>query len=1042
MDCTINTKTDISFIPAENNNAAKENSAKVITNNSNFHIENTEKTITNMENISLSQEEYKIILHFKNGGLLKQLTCEQLKMLSKMYTFTEQDIIDLKDRPEIIEDLCENNFLNFKTLPEEIKQIPCIALKAFAANVYSCIEYIPKELQTQEICNISFEHRCKNFIYFDDKYKDFAMCRKYLNSCDKINFALIPSNFRQNLQQTLINIIKDNPNIQVSGIELLPKNILKENLDIICTKCVFNNEFLQNFDAVSTKNLFKETAKYSIRLVPKEFLTLELILLAIKHNSDRIFLHENPLNITDEYFIEHKEAIQQAVWERLNKNNKLKASGLLRYIPDYLSATQCLSFLQDDRYNYQYLPEQIKSDDQIISYLFNNWLSSVSVCPYEEEMLLQARQNSEKYNGILPDYFFNSCSHLANTTLVRKKNTFLKNIPNEIKTVDQWIYLCINVNRSYIKQMPESMITENILTELIDEYVQDDSRFDIKFTEFLYSHKLFNANMQQKIYVHTLKCSARCSRVFIKLLKSPNIPQNLKDKIFKDITQGNIGYPQPDITELYARTNPLQNQIPANFAARFLSSLYKFNGYNKLISSSLITELKEHQLKKTIKTLPLDTTKNIFTNAKVTGGRTIQVDTNENEAMFYKFRKPYEPLDDFIKEGHFLQFLDTNNAGKQLKNNLKSNIPILRKMVRIPINILPQCVHTCEDTLDIFFDEDDIECVDVLVFVGSIDYLQYAHKLDIQNPDNPFIKPEKGLLAAAHDLGIFVSNGILHNTTIPFFHYETDYRSWSVLNMILRGLPVTTTRGTADGYFTLNQNVFSMTGKLENWDSTATERPDYGYSGLRDLADYELYGEIETVANRRDSESHLFESIQQNIYTANIICECLIAIILLHARLHKKSADYHYKNENYCNHISKFIENIFTEFLTGILQDNSVNLQSFMQLEDKDYQHWLTRTTTELLYWTADQPITQDETDIQDCFSVHVNSKQLPSELFDDTRVSDRITYPKSFTQKTRTGKIHNHLGIYNGTFPLLALTNFTILFNTRINEYLYTEDK
>jgi hypothetical protein len=112
-----------------------------------------------------------------------------------------------------------------------------------------------------------------------------------------------------------------------------------------------------------------------------------------------------------------------------------------------------------------------------------------------------------------------------------------------------------------------------------------------------------------------------------------------------------------------------------------------------------------------------------------------------------------------------------------------------------------------------------------------------------------------------------------------------------------------------------------------------------------------------------------------------------------------------------------------------------------MQLSNEDYQQWLERAVTELWYWTATQPkIKQDiqenqQINNEDCFAVHVNQKKLPEFLFDDTTVLEHLQYPKSFIVEDQRGETHNTLGMYNGTFPLLALINFMILFNTRLNE-------
>jgi hypothetical protein len=1015
----------------------------ITTNTPNAQLANltpiTNYKITSTENCFANIEEQKLMLHFKNGGSIEALTDEQLVILSSLYKFTTDDLIKLQHNIGFFYYLNNMKLIPFNKLPTEIKQNIEIAKLAFACGHHEFITYIPKEQQTQQICDNAFYGLLSNigeyFCYLDDKFKTADMCRLYLRYAKKIDFSLIPIKLRNELADDFIEKIKDIKisdikinDLQFQGIHLLPASSLQETPEITAMACMSNVKAIKNFDSdVINDAVLRLIATKTIACIPEDSINIELVLIRIKSASS---LSKKELDIIKSYIPKHKIIIQDALLASADKKTEL-----FLLLNDSLTEEQCIAYCNENPYLYPNLPDHFQANSEVIKNLLAKDPYNISIINKE---YLTKEHYIEAYNNIPPQPVI--VTDIADIIAYRKKKQlFLYNIPTEYRNLDMWFYLCTNIDRKHMHDIPSYLLTTEFLTKLIDEYAQWDNRFDLIFIEDLFSNELLDNDSKNKILKHTSLCCARFSTALFSILKSTKIPETFKNQLLEKIKKGDImPHKHPVITELYSKTSPLKLAVPAITAIDFLASCYKFINANKKNNISTIAQYLKSYLNKELANLPLDEIDNDFSQAKVTGGRTIQVNTSETTALFYKFRKKDEPLNEFIKEGYFLEFLHTTNAGKQLRRQLWSDIPTLQKMVSIPVNLLPDCAFNCEDSFERYNDDNNVECVDVLIFAGSKDYLQYAHKVDIGNPQQPFIKSETGLLKACHDIGVFMYHGIYHTSTLPAFHYVRDDRHWIALHMLLRQLECNSVRE-----YPIERTDINMVGKLECWDTTATARPDYGWTGIRDLADCEFYGEIFTILTRTGCQGlKLFQAVTQNILAANATCECLLAAILLYARLHKPQDSYHYKNKNQHKQVAEFIENLFTTFLKARVQNETINLQEFMQLTKTDYTIWLDRATTELLYWTAKQTIVvfdennstnKLESYMHDCFANHINQGVLPKTLYDDNIVPSHIKYPNFFTG-TYNGD-GNHLGSYNATLPLLALLNFMILLNTRLNE-------
>jgi hypothetical protein len=1002
----------------------------------------TNYKITSTENCFANIEEQKLILHFKNGGSIEELTDEQLVILSSLYKFTTDDLIKIQHNTGFFYYLDNMKLIPFNKLPKEIKQNIEIAKLAYACGYHEFITYIPKEQQTQQICDNAFYGLLKNigeyFCYLDDKFKTADMCRLYLRYAKKIDFSLIPTELRNELADDFIEKIKDIKfsdikinDLQFQGTHLLAASSLQENPAIAAIACVSNVRAIKKFDTdIINDAVLQLIATKTIAYIPTNNINIELVLIRIKSASS---LSKKELAIIKSYLPKHKAIIQDALLASPDKKTEL-----FLLLTDSLTEEQCIAYCNDNPYLYTNLPEHFQANSEVIKSLLAKDPYNISIINKE---YLTKEHCIKAYKNIPLQSIINATIEDINNYKSNKYN-FICNVPTEYRNLDMWFYLCTNIDRKYMHYIPSELFTKEFLTKLIDEYVQWDNRFDLIFIEDLFIHKLLDDDSKNKILNHTSLCCARFSTALFSILKSTKIPETFKNQLLVNLKNGELQSPKhPIITELYNKTSPLKQVVPAIIATDFLASCYKFTNVNKKTDISTTAQSLKNYLNKELANLPLDEIDNDFSQAKVTGGRTIQVNTSESTALFYKFRKKDEPLNEFIKEGYFLEFLQVTDIGKQLRNQLWSDIPTLQKMVSIPVNLLPNCAFSCEDGFERYNNSNNVECVDVLVFAGSKDYLQYAHKVDIDNPQQPFIKSETGLLKACHDIGVFMSHGIYHTSPLPAFHYAEDNRHWIALHMLLRRLYDKPIRE-----FPIERTDINMVGKLECWDTTATARPDYGWTGIRDLADCEFYGEIFTILTRAGCYGlKLFQSVTQNISAANATCECLLAAILLYARLHKPQDSYHYKNKDQHKKTAEFIENLFTTFLKARTHSETINLQEFMQLTKTDYTTWLDRATTELLYWTAKQTLVsfnennstdKPESYMYDCFANHINQGVLPKTLYNDNIVPSHITYPNFFTD-THNGD-GNHLGSYNATLPLLALLNFMILLNIRLNENYY----
>ncbi|WP_252176700.1 hypothetical protein [Endozoicomonas sp. 4G] len=398
----------------------------------------------------------------------------------------------------------------------------------------------------------------------------------------------------------------------------------------------------------------------------------------------------------------------------------------------------------------------------------------------------------------------------------------------------------------------------------------------------------------------------------------------------------------------------------------------------------------------------------------ILGGRTLKIPNGE-WVDYYKFQRIGESVDTLAQEGIMHQLIAKNDRFKSQKPLFGQYLVVLEKD-------LPEITRHFTDRLQVNSVESE-RILLVYYFQATDDYSQYAYTPDKTN--TPYASAERGLLNGIHDIGVLNGQyGVMPTSAIPAFHFTG--RRWVFLSPLLGN----------SKYF-----AFPLPGKFENW-IEAIERPDFGWSGLRDWGDVEFYGSMKSGFGSEDSKTWGYTpEVFQRLSFANALCENMLAAVLLRSRLRRDSPDYHYQNPQAVEETKTFIEQLLNEYLSGLFaeekeQQPTSRLQSFMKFDDTQYRAWLTRSAQEILYWTALQPYEATEhctfTPNSECYSEHLkDTGRLDKTLYPKPLhyLEEQKKFPRDFT---RNGN-HLHLGATNAMFPLVTLTKLITRFVSHV---------
>ena len=406
---------------------------------------------------------------------------------------------------------------------------------------------------------------------------------------------------------------------------------------------------------------------------------------------------------------------------------------------------------------------------------------------------------------------------------------------------------------------------------------------------------------------------------------------------------------------------------------------------------------------------------------EITGGRTlkVKVDSQSGEKYyFFKFQRQDELPETLAREGLVYQFMNKDPVG----GKMKSALPVCEGFIRLPVGRLPEGIKKFPDKLEVTT-KNGSEFVNVFCYSAPEDYSTYAWEEDKNYPDDRFMRPEEGILKACHDIGLLTGIGFIPTSTLPAFHDTDTDRRWFFMAPLMEN----------------NFIEFNSPGTFVAWNTDATDKPDFGYTGVRDRGDCEFCGEIKSFLQIIDVKKKLHtESVVQRIAMANAICENLLAAVLIRSRLNQSSVYYHYQNPEAIKATKKFISDCFYEFIQGY-NNESLKPHNVMGIGEEDYEKWLTRAAEETVYWTAAQPdpnqpaipafaVGSSVYDHTECYAIHVQHGCLDRELYPDNDVYNK-SYPTDFIN------IQNklNLGANNCLFPLISLARGCIKLCTGI---------
>ncbi len=139
----------------------------------------------------------------------------------------------------------------------------------------------------------------------------------------------------------------------------------------------------------------------------------------------------------------------------------------------------------------------------------------------------------------------------------------------------------------------------------------------------------------------------------------------------------------------------------------------------------------------------------------------------------------------------------------------------------------------------------------------------------------------------------------------------------------------------------------ALPGNIDDW-IASTDKPDFGYSGLRDIGDLEMYGRILSFGQPGLTTRYLQKGAMMNTLANN-----LFAIMLIYARLHRSDIEFHYQNPQAVEDVSRFLEQTCEQLLTGLFTKNK-SLKNYFDNES-EYKEWRRITARELMYWSRDR---------------------------------------------------------------------------------------
>ena len=430
---------------------------------------------------------------------------------------------------------------------------------------------------------------------------------------------------------------------------------------------------------------------------------------------------------------------------------------------------------------------------------------------------------------------------------------------------------------------------------------------------------------------------------------------------------------------------------------------------NTLIKES--QELADNRQLEPIKDLP-DEIKSQLINARSiqTSGRNIILSGPPDTVTIIKLNRQPDQYKD--KENLFLECAITEKIRQSDELKLSSAIPEPLGIFNINVDDIPK------EVLENLHDKPHIVDghIKAYIYMAPATYCRYAHTSSESGQDVCI----EGIKCALKDAALLLRHGLAYTSCLPAFHDTQHNCIWNAFCALFTNRAM----GRSINDFLTQRK---LPGTFVAWNGTATERPDYRHSGLSDWGDFEPVGKISSYFK---DQTDIYESAKQNLAVANTLFNQILAAVLLYARANSENKDYHWQCENENERAAWFIDHILSCFLEGYFGEKQ-NIAHFIGISNKTYDTWLSRTATELLYWTANRDNAPHgfAKDI-------VNHEQLSDQLFSNTSISPKVTgvhsynsYPQSMTNFNG----EQNLGWHSQHFPLTGLTQLLTLFAGKI---------
>ena len=404
--------------------------------------------------------------------------------------------------------------------------------------------------------------------------------------------------------------------------------------------------------------------------------------------------------------------------------------------------------------------------------------------------------------------------------------------------------------------------------------------------------------------------------------------------------------------------------------------------HNELAGVSVLTDVRP----------PDFTVQNTFCQ-----GRTL-IMPGDHCTRYFKLHRTNEELTQLAKEFLMHRYL---GDGKAAELGLKSEIPVAFYLCALPWLAIPEELRQQLEPIKLFNENIEADgstyAIAYCYQTSSTDYASYAWQQDPASPNAPNAKAVSGMLRAVHDLGRWCAMGILHTNTMSA--NQDGNRRWIALNSLFQN------------------NREMLCGRLDIAGSKAVERPDFRFSGLANLVDYERFGCVTGYfTHGHNKEPSFMPKVEQNFCLANYIVEISVINVLLYSRLHHDKPDYHIHSTAAVDDLCAFISLLMTRFSQGLLGEDHPSMAQALCTSTEAFETWLLRTVLEILYWSNNKRRTRNyATDYRKDFRFDRNLYPFPPICIAGVQVK---RYPQDFVNHNKQPTV----GVENGTFPYMSL--------------------